>query len=397
MVDQLARPTDKVEVYWFSEHPNSYVRDEDLEKYDATRFLFPNSYFDPEKAHVLYNQYHEQYALVDEVGFDGIMTNEHHTAYWCMKPAANLDAAVLAKVTKRVKIAILGNVIAINDPVRMAEEIAMLDCYSGGRIISGFVRGSSIETLQAGIDPTENRSRFEEAHDLILKCWTTPGPFRFEGQHFHRRVVNPWVLPMQKPHPDIWFPGTGSPESVIWAAEHGYPYMNLQVIRGQTEWLKEIYIETAREAGYTPGPGNFGGNVMVFCADTDEKAQEIGRTYMWHGKHRFKGPAEHNDPPGYRSRAAVEVIRKIPAGVGVRLGQRERTYEELQEAGSIAVGSPDTVIKKLTEILDTVAPGYLICYGNEGDMPYEDVMRSIELIGKEVIPALHEVKLKPYE
>ena len=79
------------------------------------------------------------------------------------------------------------------------------------------------------------------------------------------------------------------------------------------------------------------------------------------------------------------------------MGQRERTYEELQEAGAIAVGTPDTVIKKLTEILDTVAPGYLICYGNEGDMPYEDVMRSIELIGKEVIPALHEVKLQPYE
>ena len=85
----------------------------------------------------------------------------------------------------------MGNVIAINDPVRMAEEIAMLDCYSGGRIISGFVRGSSVETLQAGIDPTENRSRFEEAHDLILKCWNTSGPFRHEGQHFQYRVVNP--------------------------------------------------------------------------------------------------------------------------------------------------------------------------------------------------------------
>ena len=94
MVDQLARPKDKVEVYWFSEQPNGYVRDEDLEKYDATRFLFPNSYFDPDKAHVLYNQYHEQHSLVDEVGFDGIMTNEHHTAYWCMKPAANLDAVL---------------------------------------------------------------------------------------------------------------------------------------------------------------------------------------------------------------------------------------------------------------------------------------------------------------
>lgn len=105
MVDQLARPKDKVENYWFSEQPNGYVRDEDLDKYDATRSVFPNSYFDPQKAHVLYNEYHEQYALVDEVGFDGIMTNEHHTAYWCMKPSANLDAAVLSKSTKKVKIA----------------------------------------------------------------------------------------------------------------------------------------------------------------------------------------------------------------------------------------------------------------------------------------------------
>ena len=83
------------------------------------------------KAHELYNQYHEQYALADEVGFDGIMSNEHHNSYWCGKSAINLDGAVIAKVTKNVKIALLGNIIAITDPVRMAEEIAMLDCYSG--------------------------------------------------------------------------------------------------------------------------------------------------------------------------------------------------------------------------------------------------------------------------
>ena len=114
---------------------------------------------------------------------------------------------VIAKVTRKAKIAILGNVIAVNDPIRMAEEIAMLDCFSGGRIISGFVRGTAVETLQAGIDPTENRGRFEEAHDLIIKCWTTPGPFRHEGKYYQYRAINPWVLPMQKPHPDIWFPG----------------------------------------------------------------------------------------------------------------------------------------------------------------------------------------------
>ena len=92
---------------------------------------------------MLYNQYHEQYACADQNGFDGIMSNEHHASYWCMKPAVNIDAAVISKVTRNTKIAILGNVIAINDPIRMAEEIAMLDCISGGLIISGFVRGHS--------------------------------------------------------------------------------------------------------------------------------------------------------------------------------------------------------------------------------------------------------------
>ena len=91
------------------------------------------------------------------------------------------------------------------------------------------------------------------------------------------------------------------------------------------------------------------------------------------------------------------MIRKIPAGVGVRLGQHKMSYEELQEAGSIVVGSSDTVIKGLKKTLENVSPGYLICYGNDGDMPHEDVMRSIELIGKEVIPALHELQLKPYD
>ena len=124
-----------------------------------------------------------------------------------MKPSANIDAAVISRLTKKVRIAILGNILPINDPVRMAEELAMLDCYSGGRLISGFVRGGAVETLQAGIDPTENRERFEEAHDLIIKCWTEPGPFRFEGRYYQHRVVNPWVLPMQKPHPPVWFPG----------------------------------------------------------------------------------------------------------------------------------------------------------------------------------------------
>src|SRR3989441_9599884 len=180
-----------------------------------------------------------------------------------MKPSVNLDAAVIAKVTKKAKIAILGNVIAVNDPIRMAEAIAMLDCFSGGRIVSGFVRGTAVETLQSGIAPPENRERFEEAHDLIIKCWTTPGPFRYEGKYYQYRAINPWVLPMQKPHPDIWFPGTGSPESVVWAAQHGHPYMNLGAVFESPLWLTQDYIDTAPEAGVKTRPEDLGFHLVM--------------------------------------------------------------------------------------------------------------------------------------
>ena len=385
---------EQIEVFWFSEQAYGHVTEEDLGKYDSGRLGFPNTYFDPEKAHVLYNQYHEQYALADEVGFDGIMSNEHHSSYWCMKPSVNLDAAVISKLTKKAKIAILGNVIAINDPIRMAEEIAMLDCFSGGRIISGFVRGTAVESLQGGIVPAENRERFEEAHDLIIKCWTTPGPFRYEGKYYHYRVVNPWVLPIQQPHPPIWFPGLSSPESVVWAARHQHPYMNLGSLLEHTELLRQVYVDTAKEVGFEPGPEHFGYLLRVLVADTDEKAREVGRTFMWTDDHRNKGPREHNDPPGYQSRQAVQIQRTLPGAGGFGL---KMSYEELQAVDNVIVGSPDTVAKKLTSIIKYLNPGYLHIYGNEGNMAHQDVMRSVELLGKEVIPALHEIQLRPYE
>jgi alkanesulfonate monooxygenase SsuD/methylene tetrahydromethanopterin reductase-like flavin-dependent oxidoreductase (luciferase family) len=385
----LRRSQTLVDVYWFSEQPYGYVTEDDLAPYESGRMHFPNTNFDPEKAHVLYNNYHEQYAWADEVGFDGIMSNEHHSSYWCMKPSVNVDAAVIAKVTKKTKIAMLGNVIALNDPVKMAEEIAMLDCISGGRIISGFVRGTAVETLHAGISPTENRERFEEAHDLILKCWTTPGPFRWEGRHFPHRMVNPWVVPMQKPHPPVWFPGTGSPESVIWAAKHGYPYMNLGSLLDLTKQLKSIYHETAHEVGFEPGPEHFGYLMRCLVADTDEKAQKIGRTFLWTENHRNRGPIEFNDPPGYQSREAMRIKMSRPL-IGTGTMGRRMTYEELQEAHNIVVGSPETVIKKLRYVKKDLKPGYILIYGNEGNMRHEDVMRSIELFGTKVIPALKE-------
>ena len=175
--------------------------------------------------------------------------------------------------------------------------------------------------------------------------------------------------------------------------------MNLGATIEKTEYLKQAYIDTAQEVGFKPGPEHFAYLLRAFVADTDEKAQEIGQAYMWTMNHRNRGPREHTDPPGYQSRQAVKVKMQAPTGSvagsgGLGVGM---TYEQLQGINNIIVGSPETVTRKLANVMERLSPGYLLIYGNEGDMAHKDVMRSIELFGQEVIPALHEIKLQPYE
>lgn len=218
----------KREVFFFTEMGyTAYPQDEARER-GYNNLMFPNQHFRPEKAQELYGMYFDELQYCTEAGFDGVMINEHHNNPLCMMPSVNVIGSVLASRTKRGKIVFLGNVLPIHDnPLRVAEEVAMIDILSGGRVVCGFVRGIGQESMATNTNPVYNRERFDEAHNVIVQAWTTPGPFRYEGKHYHYRVVNPWVMPLQKPHPPIWIPGVASPESVIWAAKHQYPYVAL--------------------------------------------------------------------------------------------------------------------------------------------------------------------------
>ncbi len=209
---------------YFTEQPMSaYPSDIGLAT-GHTALMFSNKYFDPVAGSRLYNEYLEHYIMVDELGFDGIMLNEHHNAPFCMQAKANIFAAILAAVTKKVKIVMLGNPLPLaENPVRLAEELAMIDMISKGRLVSGFVRGGGQEQLATDVNPAFNRERFEEAHDLIVAAWTREGPFRWEGTHYQHRVVNPWAVPLQKPYPRVWIPGVISPETIVWAASTAIP------------------------------------------------------------------------------------------------------------------------------------------------------------------------------
>ncbi len=237
---------------YFTEQPMSAYPAEESDRFGYTALLFPNSFFDPGQASRLYNERLAEYVLVDEVGFDGIMLNEHHNAPFCMQAKCNIFASILAATTRRVKLVLLGNPLPITDnPVRLAEELAMIDLISKGRLVSGFVRGGGVESIAANVNPAFNRARFEEAHDLIIKTWTTPGPWRWEGEHYQFRVVNPWVLPLQQPHPRVWIPGISSRETIVWAARRRYPYIALNLpIQESAERLE--YLRSGGRGGGLP-------------------------------------------------------------------------------------------------------------------------------------------------
>ena len=375
-----------LDVYYFTEMPYAEFPESEAEKYPSMRLTFPNTYFDASKASDLLKRYYDEYQYADEMGFDGLMVNEHHNTPSCMHVEVNISAGILARSTKRAKILLLGNMLPVSDnPPRLAEEIAMVDLISGGRIISGVVRGIGIESWVNNTNPVYNRERFEEAHELIIKCWTTPGPFRWEGKHYHFRTVNPWVLPLQKPHPPVWTPGTGSPETIEWAAKRRYTYAAFLTPLDVAENLFGKYKAYAAADGWEPGPEKYAFMICCHVNDTDAKAEEAGKASLWRMNHPLKGPREYWSPPGYTTlsppTATPAPRRKTTA---------EQTYEELQENYHLVVGSPDTVIKKLKHVKERLGIGSLLLEAQGGPLSHKDTMRSIELFGKEVIPALKE-------
>ena len=243
--------------YYFTEMPYPYYPPDAAEDINSQRVILSNSYCDPVVASDLYNRYLDEYEYADDLGLD-LMLNEHHQSVTCMDSVMPLTAATLARRTKNAKILLLGSPLAHRDnPVRVAEEVAFLDCVSQGRIISGFVRGVPTECHPANTNPALTRERFEESHDLIMKAWTDPGPFSWEGRYWHYRYVNPWPRPFQQPHPPIWVTGS-SPDNIRWIADHGYVHANFLQAYEDQESQHQVYRERCAEVGLPePGPDKF--------------------------------------------------------------------------------------------------------------------------------------------
>ena len=200
--------------------PYPYLPDDFDEKYDSSALTYPNANFDPKLGSALYARYLDELEYADQLGFDAVAVNEHHQSAYGLMPSPNLMAAALTRRTSNARIMVLGNAIGIRgNPLRVAEEIAMLDLMSGGRVDSGFVRGIGWEYFGHSINPVKSRARFDEAHDLIIKAWTSPEMFSWYGENYEYRYVNIWPRPVQQPHPPIYIPGAGSTETMKFCAD----------------------------------------------------------------------------------------------------------------------------------------------------------------------------------
>ena len=371
--------------YHFTEMPYPFLPEDAEERYGALRIVLPSRHFDPKLGHELYNRYLDDYEYAEELGLE-IMLNEHHQTATCIDSVMPITAAALARRTRRAKIVLLGSPLPHRDnPVRVAEEVAMLDVISGGRIVSGFVRGVGSEVLPANTNPVQNRERFEEAHDLIIKAWTTHEPFNWEGKHFHFRYVNPWPRPYQQPHPPIWITGT-SPDNIPWVADHQYTLATFLTPWDVAEKLFNLYRDRYRERGYgEAGPEKFAYLAMYYTGETDARAQEEGKKLLWY-LHRRR-PVEFFVPPGYVPTAAR--IKAFQTGPGP-IRPRE-SWEELQAQGLVICGSPKTVLKRVRELHERLGVGHLLMMNQAGFMTVEETRRSMELFAKEVYPELRRL------
>jgi alkanesulfonate monooxygenase SsuD/methylene tetrahydromethanopterin reductase-like flavin-dependent oxidoreductase (luciferase family) len=402
-----------MKIGYFTERPYRWVPEDEVFKNHAF-FAVSNKFFDREKAADDYNYYLDEACYAEELGFDAVALNEHHGNPFCMGGVMNVEASILARITKKVKIVLIGNPLpVIKHPLRMAEELAEIDLISRGRLVTGWVRGAGSEQFFNNANPAYNREYFNEAHDFIIQAWTKPGPWRYEGKHFHYRHVNPWALPYQKPHPPIWVPGVLSPETVKWCAEHRYPYIGLGTAIGPSCDLWDLYADEAARQGYQAGPENFGYLIPTFVAETEEKAQELGRGFVYGGGQNAFSRPEFTLPPGYNSKGAVKMLARQPGGswLGVspeklRQAQAEEeqatvdyddvrrklanSFQKSQRNFQVICGTPKSVLPKIKMMLQILRPGIFIFFNVQGPVSNQDRMISMKLLAEEVSPAIRE-------
>jgi alkanesulfonate monooxygenase SsuD/methylene tetrahydromethanopterin reductase-like flavin-dependent oxidoreductase (luciferase family) len=374
--------------WFFTEDAYPYLPD--AETYESIRVNLPNKYYDPDKGADLYHMYLDLWCAADEIGLE-VMVNEHHQTATCVVPAAPIMLGILARQTKRARLLILGNPIANrSQPLRVAEEMAMIDVISRGRLECGFVRSVPYEAAPANVLPFRGMERLWEAHDMIVKAWTThDGPFSFEGRWFHARQINIWPRPYQQPHPPIWVT-VGSGRSTVRVAQH--KYTGAVFLAGYPR-IREIYdgYRTAYRAahGQVAPLDRLAYAALVYVGENAQQARAGAEKVLWYMTSN-KVPQHWSNPPGYHPPAiAAQIMRGTRGGAGLPLAPR---LDEQMARGNVFAGTPDQVFAQIKNFWEYAGGfGHLLMMGQAGFLTYAETLASMRLFTQEVYPRLQEL------
>lgn len=387
-----------MKLLWFHLMPYTELPDDFRDRHPSVWVDVDPDLFDPARAHLMYNDFMDELEYAAACGFDGICVNEHHSNGYGMMPSPNLIAASLARRTDDAALCILGNSLALyNPPIRVAEEMAMIDCISGGRVIAGFPVGSPMDTCYAyGQNPSMLRQRYYEAHDLVMRAWQESEPFVFNGRFNQLRYVNVWPRPVQKPHPPIWIPGGGSVETWRWCAEMDYVYCYLSYFgyKAAQKTMDGFWDEMDR-LGKDRNPYRAGFLQFVGVAETTEEAHRLYREPAEY----FYGRCLHVDPryatpPGHTSeetlRARARSASKLASNYE-RVSGISRDFEGILENGYVIVGNPDEVAARLREVATDLNVGHLMLLMQFGNMGRDVVDNNTRLFAEKVMPQLTDL------
>ena len=391
-----------MKLMWFHLMPYTELPDDFRENHPSVWVDIHSSLFEPERAHHMYNDFMDELEFAADCGFDAICVNEHHSNGYGLMPSPNLIASSLARRTTDTALCVMGNSIALyNPPTRVAEEFAMLDCISGGRLIAGFPVGSPMDTCYAfGQNPSMLRQRYMEAHDLIIKSWTEQETFAFNGRFNQQRYVNIWPRPIQRPHPPVWVPGGGSVETWRWCAEMEYVYCYLSYY-GYKAGMQTMmgFWEEMKRIGKDLNPFRAGFLQFVGVAETEKEAYELYREPAEY----FYGRCLHVDPrfgapPGYTTedtiRAGVEsqVGRAIQENrKAISVSKSAREYDAILGNGYVITGTPDQVAERLRGIAKEMNVGHLMLLLQFGNMSKQLTQYNTKLFAEQVMPQLRDL------
>jgi alkanesulfonate monooxygenase SsuD/methylene tetrahydromethanopterin reductase-like flavin-dependent oxidoreductase (luciferase family) len=335
--------------------------------------------------------------LADELGFDWVSVSEHHFAPGIQTPNAIVFAGALTQVVKRSRIAILGPIVSINNPVRIAEEIALVDMLSGGRVVVFLLRGTPDEFRTYYFDPRESRERAQEAIKLIEHALTEPRPFGWEGRYFRFPTVSVWPRPAQDPHPPIFSSGN-SPESCVFAARNHHGLAMSFIPPHLVARAVALYKSEAAKCGWEPAPDQIIYRSHCVVGETDEEvAEQAERTRRTMPGSRAReaqftvprglGPLSWRDVPSDGGEATIGANGAAPdrsasAGEGAGLGSLQ------------FFGGPDTLVEQIRRFHETTGVGVLdlLLAGSGGP---DGMTRRIRIFANEVLPRVREIGATP--